>query len=233
MINPNLFLGVAGQGSDQGYPEFPYPYPPSSLWNGHLVVERALQTPSIRTLHHPRAETARGHHWLATVPSPVTMLGLNYSPFIIPGVGSARVHDPRDYGFLQLVVRAIDAQCDSKALVSDIYRWLSSYDPVRFPVHDCERWKNRVRCCLTKNRKLFMKTAEKGSGYRFGRLARGHYWCRRPTEIAPEAAGAKEGKPARVARLLPESAVTPAIRATATTSTISDAGRASTTGQIK
>ena len=227
MINSNLFQRVAGHGVSQWRLDFPYP--PTSLWHGHRIVQNPFLTPSI--LAFGPTETVHNHPGFWTVSSPSTTFAPNSKHAFGSKADSARLSSPRDYGLLPLVIQAIDEQPDGKALALDIYLWFASHDPDRFPLRGGRRWQNRVRCCLSNHRELFMKTAERGNGYKFGRLARGFYWCRRPPEAGAD--GAKKRKPARATRLPSGSAVTRATRATATTSTISDAGRVSTTSQIR
>ena len=223
MIDSNLFQGVAGHGVSQWRLDFPYP--PTSLWHGHRIVQNPFLTPPIQAFGPTEAVRNYPRFW--TVSPPVMTFAPNCKHRFISKTTSARLSAPRDYGLLPLVVRAFDEQPDGKALPLDIYLWLAAHDPARFPLRGGRCWQNRVRCCLSNHRELFMKTTERGSGYKSGRLARGFYWCRRP----PGADGAKKGKPASATRS--GSAVTQATHATATTSTISDAGRASTTSQIR
>lgn len=223
MTNTNLFQGVAGHGVSQW--GLDVPYPPATLWHGHRIVQNPLLI--LSTQAFGPTETVHNHPRFWTVSSPVVTFAPGGKHAFISEAASARSSAPRDYGLLPLVVRAIDEQPDGKALALDIYRWLATHDPVRFPLRGGRRWQNRVRCCLSNHGELFMKTTERGNGYRSGRMARGFYWCRRP----PGSDGARKGKPAGATRLPSGSAVTQATRATATTSTISDAGLAPTTSQ--
>ena len=221
MINTSLFQGVAGRGVNQCGLDFPYP--PAILWHGHRIVQNPFLNVSVQAFGPTK--TVHNHPGFSRDSSPVITFAPNCENSFITKTISARSSTPRDFGLLPLVVRAVDEQPDGKALALDIYRWLTAHDPVRFPFHGGRRWQNRVRCCLSNHGELFMKTTERGNGYRSGRLARGFYWCRRPPEAGAD--GTKREKP------LPKSAVTRATRATATTSTISDAGRASTTSQTR
>ena len=227
MTNTNLFQGVTGYRVSRRGLEFPYP--PASLWHGHRIVQNPLLAPSIQAFGP--TGTVHNHPGFLTVSSPVITFAPNCEHAFISETALARSSAPRRCGLLPLVVKAVDEQPGGKALALDIYLWLASHDPDRFPLRGGRRWQNQVRCCLSNHRELFMKTTERGNGYKFGRLARGFYWCRTPPEA--RAAGAKKRKPARATRLPSGSAVTRAARATATTSTISDAGRASTTSQIR
>ena len=219
MISSNLFPGWAdaGQRVDPGCYQ---PYLPVGFWHGYWIGGNPCQCSTMGC--QALGRTAQiSQHCLATMPFPVS--GLNHIPSFIDRAAPVRAVAWRGGRLLHLMMQAIDHQRDGKAMAVDIYHWLEQYDPARFPRQNSRLWRNQVRGYLSNRCDLFVKTAEKGTKYKSGRRVRGHYWCLKSAQTAPLG---KEAKPVTVASV----AVTPP---TATTSTISDAGRASTTSQTR
>ena len=224
MISSNLFPGWAdvGQRVDSGYYQ---PYLPVGFWHGYLIGGNPCQVSPIGC--QALGGTPQiSHHCLATVPFPVS--GLNHRPSFIDRAAPVGTVAWRGGRLPHLMMQAIDHQRDGKAMVVDIYHWLEQYDPIRFPRQNARLWRNQVRGYLSNRSDLFVKTADKGTKFKSGRWVRGHFWCLRSAQTAPLG---KEDKPLTVPVSRSASvAVTPP---TATTSTISDVGRASTTSQTR
>lgn len=228
MINNNIFpcLAVAGQRANQGEHE---PYRPIGFWNGHLIDSSPSQIPPFVHQAFCPPDTAQSQYCLPTVPSPVIGPGLNYIPSFIHNAVPVMVSAQWKVRLLQLIMQAIDHQRDGKAMTMDIYHWLEQYDPIRFPLQNSRAWRNQVRGYLSNRRDLFVKTAEKGTNCKTGRMVRSYYWCCKSPQSAP---CGKKGKPVRVPVSRSAIAVTPQMHATAMTSTTSAVGRASTISQI-
>ena len=218
MISSNLFPGWAnvGQRVDSGCYQ---PYLPVGFWHGHLIGGNPCQVSPIGC--QALGGTPQiSQHCLATVPFPVS--GLNHIPSFVDRAAPVRVVACKGGRLLHLMMQAIDHQRDGKATSVDIYNWLEQYDPIRFPRHNSRLWRNQVRGYLSNRGDLFVKTAEKVSKFKSGRWVRGHYWCRKLEQSSPSDT-VPVSRSASVAVTHP----------TVTTSTISDAGQASTTSQIK
>ena len=228
MISSNLFPGWADAGQRVGSNRHE-PYLPVGFWNGYLIGGNTCQVSPTGCQAFGHLGTAHNSpHCLATEPFPAATPGPNHMPSVIDKAAPVRGGAQREVRLLQLMIQAIDHQRDGKAMAVDIYHWLEQYDPIRFSRQNSRLWRNQVRGYLSNRRDLFVKTAEKGRKYKSGRTIRGCYWCCKSEQSPP---WGKEGKPVTVPVSRSASVVTMHLQAT--TSTISDAGRASTTSQTR
>lgn len=92
---------------------------------------------------------------------------------------------PTESMLSRLIAEVLGKHPGQKALIQDIYRGLQQREPGLFSIRGSGSWQGRVRRQLSKDKEIFVKTSERGSGVGDNRTNKGCYWQLQSGQATP------------------------------------------------